>query len=45
MNELDIAEHSADLLDRYGAYFRRLATAWAPLLGPQVFADARRVLG
>ncbi len=35
VNELDIAEHSADFLGRYGAYFRRLATAWAPLLSPR----------
>ena len=45
VNELDIAEHSADFLDRYGNYFRRLTTAWAPLLSAAVLADARRVLG
>lgn len=45
INEVDIAEHSGDFLDRYGNYFRRLTTAWAPLLSAAVLADARRVFG
>ncbi len=45
VNELDVTEHSATFLDRYGAYVRRLATAWEPLLSPAVRDDARRVLG
>lgn len=45
VNEVDIAEHSADFLDRYGNYFRRLTTAWAPVLSPAVLADARHVFG
>ena len=45
VNELDVAEHSPAFLDRYGAFFRRLAASWEPLLSPAVSADARRVLG
>jgi hypothetical protein len=45
VNELDVAEHSADFLGRFGGYFRRLTTSWEPLLSPAVTADARRVLG
>lgn len=45
VNEFDIAEHSADFLDRYGNYFRRLTTAWAPMFSAAVLADARRVFG
>lgn len=44
-NEMDIAEHSADLVERYGGYFRRMTTAWTPLLSPAVLVDARRVFG
>ncbi len=45
VNELDVAEHSAVFLHRYGAFLRRLVTAWEPLLSPAVRDDARRVLG
>lgn len=45
VNELDVAEQSPAFLDRHGAYVRRLATSWEPLLSPAVAADARRVLG
>ncbi|SFN97709.1 hypothetical protein SAMN05660359_00727 [Geodermatophilus obscurus] len=45
VDELDVAEHSADFLDRYGAYLRRLVAAWEPLLSPAGREDARRVLG
>jgi len=43
VNEVDIAEHAVDFLDRHGDYFRRLITAWAPVLSPAVLADARTV--
>jgi hypothetical protein len=43
VNELDVAEHSQEFLDRHGDYFRRLTTAWAPLLSPAVLSDARHV--
>ena len=45
VDELDVAEHSPAFLDRYGAFFRRLAASWESLLSPAVSADARRVLG
>ncbi|RBY79350.1 hypothetical protein DQ239_06875 [Blastococcus sp. TF02-09] len=44
VNELDIAEQSAEFLDRHGDYFRRLTSSWAPVLSEAVLADARRVL-
>ena len=45
VNELDVAEHAPGVLDRHGAYFRRLTAAWRPLLSPAVAADAARVFG
>ncbi|MGY1715483.1 DUF6817 domain-containing protein [Geodermatophilus sp. SYSU D01106] len=45
VNELDVAEHDPSVLDRYGGLLRRLAESWRPVLGPAVYAEARRVLG
>jgi hypothetical protein len=45
VNELDVAEHAPGFLEQHGEFFRRLAAAWAPLLGPAVTAEAHRVLG
>jgi hypothetical protein len=45
VNELDVAEHSPDFVDRHGAYFRRLTTAWESLLTPAVVAESHRILG
>lgn len=45
VNELDVAEHAAGFVERYGAFFRRLTGRWTPILSPAVAADARRVFG
>jgi hypothetical protein len=45
VNELDVAEHSASFLDEHGEYFRRLTTAWEPLLSAPILAAARAVFG
>ena len=45
VNELDVAQHSESFLDEHGAYFRRLTTAWEPLLSAPILADARAVFG
>ncbi len=43
VNEIDVAEHAAGFLGQHGAYFRRLADEWSPVLNPAVAAEARRV--
>ena len=45
VNELDVAEQATGFLDEHGGYFRRLTTAWTPVLSPAVTEEARRVLG
>jgi hypothetical protein len=44
VNELDVAEHDAEVRRRYGGYFRDLFASWAPLASPPVVAEAERVL-
>ncbi|WP_456599711.1 DUF6817 domain-containing protein [Blastococcus sp. SYSU DS0616] len=44
VNELDVAEHAPGFVEQHGAYFHRLAEAWAPVLSPAVLTEARRVL-
>jgi hypothetical protein len=45
VNELDMAEHAPGFLERHGDYFRRLTTAWTPILSSAVTAEARRIVG
>jgi hypothetical protein len=45
VNEIDVAEHAPDFLDRHGEYFRRLTAAWAPVLSPAVAAAGHEIFG
>ncbi len=45
VNEIDVAEHAPDVLERHGEYFRRLTGAWTPVLSPAVAAEAHAVFG
>lgn len=45
VNEIDVADHAPGFLQQHGAWFRRLADDWAPILSPAVAAEARRILG
>jgi len=44
-NELDIVEQDRALAEKYGAYFRTLFTAWAPIASPQTIDDVHRIIG
>ncbi|MGC4790359.1 DUF6817 domain-containing protein [Micromonospora sp. DT178] len=44
VNELDIVEQDPLTADKYGAYFRSLFAAWAPIASPQVTSEAQRLL-
>jgi hypothetical protein len=44
VNELDVVEHSREIAEKYGEYFRTLFEAWAPIASAPVIADARQVL-
>jgi hypothetical protein len=45
VNEIDVAEHAPDFLDRHGEYFRRLTASWAPVLSPAVAAAGHEIFG
>lgn len=45
VDELDVAEHSAEFLVRSGDRVRRLTRTWEPILSRAVLADACRVVG
>jgi hypothetical protein len=44
-NELDIVEQDRAVAETYGAYFRTLFTAWAPIASPQTMDDVQRIIG
>jgi hypothetical protein len=45
VNELDVVEHSSEIANSHGGYFRSLFADWATIASAPVIADARRVLG
>ena len=45
VNELDVLERSAQLMDAHGQSMRTLVRSWADLLSPAVRDDANHVLG
>jgi hypothetical protein len=45
VNELDVFEQDPSVADKYGAYFRSLFAAWAPIASPQVTGQVQRLIG
>lgn len=44
VNELDVFEQNAALLDQHRGYFRDLFARWAPVTSPNLAADIRRLM-
>jgi hypothetical protein len=44
-NEFDVVKQDRAVADKYGAYFRALPTAWAPIASPQTTDDVHRTIG
>jgi hypothetical protein len=44
VNELDVAQHDAEMAAKYGDYFRDVFASWADLASPSVMAEVEAVL-